>query len=126
MPPDEDRNDHSYLWDMRQALRDLADITSDRTAQDLQSDRQLQLAVERAIEIIGEAARKVSQQTREAHPDVEWNGIIAQRHVIAHEYGGIQYDKLWRIVDRHAPKLAGQLDAILPPPPPDPLPEDKP
>jgi uncharacterized protein with HEPN domain len=109
---------------MRRAIDDLAEITGGRSEKDLTQDRLLQLAVERAIEIIGEAARKVSDETREAHPDVAWSGIIAQRHVIAHEYGGIQYDKIWRIVSIHAPKLGRQLDAILPEPPPDPLPEE--
>lgn len=124
MPPDEDRNDYSYLWDMRRAIEDLVLISQGRSEQDLLRDRLLQLGVERAIEIIGEAARKVSPEMREANPDIQWNGIIAQRHVIAHEYGGIRYDKLWRIVVVHAPVLARQLDAVLPEPPPDPLPEE--
>lgn len=122
MQPD----DSAYLWDMCRALEDLADITKDRTLGDLIADRLLQLAVERAIEIVGEAARKVSDETQEAHAEINWRGIIAQRHVIAHEYGGIQYDKIWRIVTKHAPLLRTQLDAMTPEPPPDPLPEDRP
>ena len=122
MPPD----DCAYLWDMHRALEDLADITKDRTLDDLIADRLLQLAVERAIEIIGEAARKVSNETQEAHPEINWRGIIGQRHVIAHEYAGILYDKIWRIVTKHAPLLRSRLDAMIPDPPPDPLPEDRP
>jgi uncharacterized protein with HEPN domain len=78
--------------------------------------------VERAIEIIGEAASKVSDETKERYSEIYWSGIFAQRHVIAHEYGGIHYDKLWLIVVKHATALRDRLSKINLDPAPDPLP----
>jgi len=98
-------------------------VTNDRKRSDLTSDRIFCLAVERLIEIIGEACRKVSVQTRNQHPEIPWAGIQAQRHVLAHEYGWIDYDKIWRVATIHVPALVRQLEPIVPDPPDDPLPE---
>jgi len=80
-------------------------------------DRKLQLAIERAIEIIGEAARHVSDAFKADHPEVPWRQIVAQRHVIAHEYGEIKQERLWLVATRDVPKLAEQLAPFLPPRP---------
>jgi uncharacterized protein with HEPN domain len=55
-------------------------------------DRLLRGAVERHIQIIGEAARNVSQSFRDVHSEIPWRKIIAQRHVLAHEYGELKHD----------------------------------
>jgi len=123
MPHDVRGDDAAYLWDICNSIDDLLKITDGKVYTDLEADRLLQLGVERAIEIIGEAASKVSDETKERYSEIHWSGIIAQRHVIAHEYGGIRYDKLWQIVIEHAPVLLEQLSQITLIPPPDPLPE---
>lgn len=69
--------------------------------------------MERLIEIIGEAARHVSEDFRARHPAVRWNAIIATRHIIAHEYGEIQPDKIWRVVFTHLPELEALLAPII-------------
>jgi uncharacterized protein with HEPN domain len=48
-------------------------------------NKKLQLAVERTLEIIGEAARRISETYRQAHPEIPWQSIIFQRNVLAHE-----------------------------------------
>jgi uncharacterized protein with HEPN domain len=77
----------------------------------------MQLAVERAIEIIGEAARNLTPAFRDAHPEIPWRPIIAQRHVLAHDYGDIKQDRIWRVVTVHVPDLISQLEPLVPPPP---------
>jgi uncharacterized protein with HEPN domain len=74
----------------------------------------LQAAVERKIEVIGEAARKVSTDFRLAQPDVPWQKIMGQRHVLAHDYGRIEHDRLWSVVTVHLPELIAQLRSMLP------------
>jgi uncharacterized protein with HEPN domain len=61
-----------------------------------QRDRKLQLAVERAVEIIGEAARRVSEEFRRQHPEIPWRSMIAQRNVLVHEYGEIKHERIDR------------------------------
>ena len=80
----------------------------------------LQLAVERAIEIIGEAARLISASFKEQHPEIPWQQIIAQRHVLAHDYGEISHDRIWLVATRWIPDLINQLEPLLPLPPVDP------
>jgi uncharacterized protein with HEPN domain len=52
-----------------------------------------------------------------AHPDIPWRPIQAQRHVLAHEYGEIKHDRVWRVATVHIPNLIGQLEPLVPNPP---------
>lgn len=76
----------------------------------------LRSAVERQIEIIGEAARRVSKELPDAHPEILWRPIQAQRHVLAHEYGEIKHDRIWRVATIHIPELIIQLEPLVPTP----------
>ena len=80
-------------------------------------DRKLQLAVERAFEIIGEAARLVSPTFKANHAEVPWKVIIGQRNVLAHEYGEINQERIWLVASRRIPELIELLEPLLPPPP---------
>ncbi|TVQ33090.1 MAG: DUF86 domain-containing protein [Phycisphaeraceae bacterium] len=124
MRRDPDRDDGAYLWDMLRHAEELVRIAGSRTIEDLKSDRIFRLAVERLIEIIGEASRSVGDETRRRHANIQWRAIEAQRHVLAHEYGDIDVHKIWRVVTTHVPELIEQLRPIVPDPPPDPLPEE--
>jgi len=84
---------------------------------DYTNDRLLRGAVERHIKIIGEAARNVSQTYRDAHPEIPRRKIIAQRHVLAHEYGEVKHESIWRAATIHTPELIEQLEPLVPPPP---------
>jgi uncharacterized protein with HEPN domain len=108
----EDR-DAGYLWDMLDAARAIRDFTVDVT-----STNTSELAVERAIEIIGEAARLISPSFKAQHEAIPWQQIVAQRNVLAHEYGEISQDRIWLVATRRIPELIGQLDPLLPPAPP--------
>ena len=100
---------------MLQACDRLARFIANKSAQDLIDDELLRSAVERQIEIIGEAARRVSAEYRESHPEVPWRPIIAQRHILAHEYGDVDPALIWRVATIHAPPLALQIRGLLKP-----------
>jgi uncharacterized protein with HEPN domain len=70
------------------------------------------------VEVVGEAARKVSPEFQAAHPEIPWRPIIAQRHVLAHDYGEIDQEKIWRVANVHIPDLIVQLEPLIPPLPP--------
>jgi uncharacterized protein with HEPN domain len=112
MQPEE--RDLAYLWDILDAARTAIEFTHDVKFQQYAMDRKLQLAVERLVEIIGEAARRVSEPFRDAHSEIPWRKIVAQRHVLAHDYGEIQQERLWVLVKEHLPALVAQLDGLVP------------
>jgi uncharacterized protein with HEPN domain len=117
MPPND--GDAAYLWDTLQAAREVSAFVAGRLWRDFESDMMLRRAIEREIEIIGEAARKVSPEFREAHPEIPWASIIAQRNVLAHEYGEIKLDRIWMVATVRVPQLVGLLEPLIPPLPPE-------
>jgi uncharacterized protein with HEPN domain len=86
--------DAAYLWDMLSAAQAVERFVGAATRDEYLANEQLQAAVERKIEIIGEAARKVSAEFQSVHPDIPWSRISAQRHVLAHDYGRIEHDRI--------------------------------
>jgi uncharacterized protein with HEPN domain len=104
--------DMARLWDMLDAARALMQFTQGRQLEDLLADRMLRSAVERNLEIVGEAARHVSSVTREKNPEVPWAAIIGLRNIISHEYGEIRYEKLWDICMNRLPDLIGRLEDL--------------
>jgi uncharacterized protein with HEPN domain len=111
--------DVSYLWDMLTAARAVVDFTRERTLDEYSNDLMLRSAVERQVEIIGEAARRVSESFRSEHAEIPWSKIMGQRHVLAHDYGEIKQDRLWQVATVHVPALIAQIEPLLPPPPED-------
>jgi len=109
--------DAAYLVDMLTAVDTVAEFVKGNTYSQYAGDKLLQSAVERQIEIVGEAARKVSDTFRAYHTQIPWRLIIAQRHVLAHDYGRIEHDRIWRVITLHLPELATQLRPLIPPPP---------
>jgi uncharacterized protein with HEPN domain len=111
MQPDE--KDASYLLDMLEHARGVVQSLQGRDFEDYQQDENLRLAIERRIEIIGEAARRISPEFQQAHPEIPWRKIIAQRHVLAHDYGEIQDDILWSVGTMNLPELIPLLEVFV-------------
>jgi uncharacterized protein with HEPN domain len=110
MRPDE--RDAGYLWDMLDAARTVGQLIAGSSFHQYSNDRRTQLAVERAIEIIGEAAGRVSKQFQEAHPEIPWRQIIGQRNILAHEYGEIKQDRLWKTATENVSQLVTALEKL--------------
>jgi uncharacterized protein with HEPN domain len=112
----EDR-DIALLWDMREAAREVVEFMQGVTYARFTSEKVLRYAVERQIMVIGEAARLVSSSFKENHPEVPWSSIVAQRNVLAHEYGEILLERIWLVATERLPELIQLLDPLIPPPP---------
>ena len=80
---------------------------------DLDTDRKLNLALVRLVEIIGEAAARVSQEQRGKMTTVPWDDIIGMRNRIVHGYDEVDFDILWDAVELHLPPLIRELEAAL-------------
>ncbi len=87
-----ERDDDASLRDTLTAACAVDSFVKGRCFEDYTNDLMLRSAVERQVEIIGEAARRVSMQFQKAHLDIPWRPIQAQRHVLAHEYGALGVD----------------------------------
>lgn len=87
--------DPKYLLDMLLAARDAESVTVDLSRDQFKQNRTAQLAAAHALQIIGEAAGRVSQQTQELHPEIPWRQIIGMRNRLVHDYGRIDLDIIW-------------------------------
>ena len=111
MQPDE--RDAAYLWDMLDAARTVEQLSSGLDFAQYSNDRKTQLAVERSLEIIGEAAGRVSDLFRNTHPEIPWRQIIGQRNVLIHEYGEIKQERIWKTVRENVPQLIEILKQFI-------------
>lgn len=105
--------DPALIDDMQNEARRALKFIQGRTRADLDDDDLLAYAVVRALEIIGEAATRVSDVTRQTYSDIEWRAIIGMRHRIVHDYLRIDYDIVWAITQNNLPALITQLQGII-------------
>jgi uncharacterized protein with HEPN domain len=104
---------------MLAAARAVETFVKGRSFDDYLNDLMLRSAVERQIEVIGEAARKVSKEFKAKHAEIPWRAIQAQRHVLAHDYGEIKPERIWRVATMHVVDLIGQLAEFVQETPPE-------
>ena len=81
---------------------------------DLDTDRKLNLSLVRLLEIIGEAARGISQEFRDSHPALPWKTMIGMRDRLIHGYFDVNLDVVWQTVTEDLPPLIAQLEKIVP------------
>ena len=106
---------YAYLWDMREAARLITQFLRGATYARFESDEMMQSAVERQLEIIGEAARRVTPEFQQVHPEIPWRSMIGLRNILIHDYGEVKLDRVWLIASARIPELAGLLDPLIPP-----------
>jgi uncharacterized protein with HEPN domain len=107
--------DAASLWDMVQAIHRIQEFTADLLFEDYQASMLIQSAVERQLEILGEAAARISLDFRQAHSEVDWRRIVGLRNIIIHRYDEIQQDVLWKVITSELTNLLAQLEPLLPP-----------
>ncbi len=111
MPPE--ARDPAYVADMLAFARETVDVIEGLQRSDLDRDLRALRALERTLNMVGEAARRVSNGTRARYPEVRWSDIVGMRNILAHEYGRIDVDQLWRMARHDASRLISDLEAIL-------------
>lgn len=111
MRPEE--RDAAYVWDMLSAARLARELVQGTLREAYLGDRMRQLALERALELVGEAARRVSEGFQSKHPEVDWRRIVGQRNVLAHEYGAIDQERLYRTGTENVRGLIAALERLL-------------
>lgn len=101
------------LRHMLDAAKRAIEFMQGRAKSDLESDEQLSLAVVRLLEILGEAAKNVSEDLRKDYPDIPWRQIAGTRDRLIHGYFDVDLDIVWQIISTDLPLLAAQLEKAL-------------
>jgi uncharacterized protein with HEPN domain len=109
------KDDLIRLRHMRDAAQEAITFIQDQTRETLDQDRKLALALVKDIEIIGEAASKISEESQQLHPQIPWPQIIAMRNRLIHAYFEIDLEVVWKTVTEDLPVLLYELDQIIPP-----------
>lgn len=107
------RNDLIRLQHMLDAANEAISFASGKSPRDLAHDRMMALSIVKSIEIIGEAAAKVSQETRKKYPAVPWATIVAMRNRLIHVYFDIDLDRVWDTLTDDLPPLIAKLEEAL-------------
>ena len=106
------RDDRVYLCHIRDALARIVDYARDGRAAFL-ADVKTQDAVIRNLEVVGEAAKNLSDAFKETHPDVPWRLIAGMRDKLIHQYFGVKLELVWDTVAGHVPVLLAKVEALL-------------
>ena len=104
--------DLTRLRHMIQSAEAALRFVAGRTRPDLETDEMLLFAVVRAVEVLGEAASKVTSETRAAHGDIPWSAIVGMRNRLVHAYFEIDLDVVWTAATTEIPALLPRLQAL--------------
>lgn len=107
------QRDREYLLDILEAAKLALAYIVDKSREDFFSDLQCQDAVIRRLEVVGEAARRISEETRSAYPKLPWSDMVGMRNIIVHEYDDVDLAIVWETVKNDLPTLIDLLKEIL-------------
>lgn len=108
-----ERTDRDFVSDIQEAIRRIADYTSGMTYEAFLADTKTQDAVIRNLEIIGEAAKNLSEQLKAKHATIPWKGMAGIRDKLIHHYFGVNLDIVWQVVTSELSPVIAPLAEIL-------------
>ena len=106
------KDDLVRLRHMQDSAKEAVELIQGKCRSDLDTNRVLGLALVRLLEILGEAANRVTAATRQQNPNIPWSQIISLRHRLIHGCDAIDQDILWKILTGDLPLLIAQLEKI--------------
>lgn len=107
------RDDRIRLQHVLDAAREALSFSEGHKREDLDDNRMLALSVVKCIEIVGEAASRISQETQQEAPQIPWPDIISMRNRLIHAYFDIDLDRVWDTVESDLPVLIAQVEDLL-------------
>ena len=108
------QDDAVYVGHMLDMTRRAVKAIKNKSRAKYDKDDILRLGLTHLVQVIGEAARKVSAKFQRAHPEIPWRNIIGMRHRIVHDYMRVDEDILWQVVTNDLPELLPLLEEIMP------------
>jgi uncharacterized protein with HEPN domain len=105
--------DREYLLHVERAIREIESHTSGFSREAYERDSKTQRAVERNLQIIGDAVNKISKAFKDSHLEVEWEEIYAARNIVVHHYFGVDNKIVWDILLEDIPRLKAAVATLL-------------
>lgn len=105
--------DLTRLHHMLDSTNAILGFIKEKNRESLDSDRLLLSGIIRELEILGEAAGQISQETKDQFPDLPWKQVIGMRNRLIHAYFDVDHDVVWKTVNNSLPPLANQLEKII-------------
>jgi uncharacterized protein with HEPN domain len=109
-------SDHDPSLTLRQIIElsdEIAMLVSSRLRDDLDTNREFRRALERCVELVGEAATRLPVDWRARHSQIPWREIIAMRNVMIHGYDVVMPEVLWNVATSDVPKLREAIQTIV-------------
>lgn len=103
----------TYLDDILNSILSVKNFIEGMTFEDFINDEKTQFAVIRAIEIIGEAGKKIPNPVKEKSPEIEWREISGMRDMLVHEYFGIDLEVVWHTAQHDLPNLKNKISELI-------------
>lgn len=106
------RDERERLVDILEAIEKIEKYAA-RGKDEFEREELVQMWIVHHLQIIGEAASRLSGDFKEAHPDVAWKQIIGMRNILVHGYFEIDLELVWAVVEDHLPELKRRMSDIL-------------
>jgi len=105
--------DAEYLAHIKSAILEIRAHTAGMSLEDYEADSKTQRAVERNLQIIGDAVHKLSEPLKQANPETSWDDIYAARNVVVHHYFGVNQKIVWDILEEDLDPLLQKVQGLL-------------
>ncbi|HEX2984309.1 MAG TPA: DUF86 domain-containing protein [Ignavibacteriales bacterium] len=102
-----------FIEDMLESIRKGIFFISGMTFSDFINDDKTQYALIRAIEVIGEASAKISDDIKSHYPEIPWKEMSGMRNKLVHDYFGVNSEVVWKTAVEDLPKLERQVEQII-------------
>jgi uncharacterized protein with HEPN domain len=100
------------LYTVLEAIRGIEAATAEKTLPEYQQDWILRHAIQRGVEIISEACRRIPEKMRQTQPEIPWRAILGIGNILRHEYDRISDEIIWNVVTEYLPSLKKAVEAI--------------
>ena len=107
------RSQEQYLSDIDEAMTDARNFAQGHDLDDYLEDRQLRYAIERTLEIIGEATSNLSDEVKDRDPSLPWSEMRGLRNIVAHAYHRVDPARIWQVVVRDLPRTHQKIQNLL-------------